>query len=216
MQDNPFSKLFNRRYIPDIRTTLTKRGTMLDDIVLHQLFYLMAWKKPYTEEQVRLVDSIILHSALHYHKSDVKHLRVYFTQLPLPPLILVPLVGKDHWSLLLYRPLHNRWYHLDSLSPFHTTLARQTVESLVKLTIVPRHASIRTVPHLPLQDACWECGLYLLQYALIAIASSVKAHGDEKVFQRELGLHNEIACEGNLLLFTQALLELLRQVEGGK
>jgi hypothetical protein len=211
--DNYFAKLFHPFYIPEIRKQLCERGTHLNDIALNHLFYLMAWKMPYREEQVRMVDSVLLESAFRFHHKDSKHLHTQFTREPLPPIILLPLVGHSHWSLLFYRTRNKRWYHLDSLAPYHSALALETVESLGALSIGPPHAPLHTVALLPRQREGWECGLYVLQYILMAVKSSNRAGPDESRFHRELRRYGELACEENLLLFTETLLELLKSVE---
>jgi Ulp1 family protease len=209
--ENHFEALLHKGHATHLRDTLTKRGTMLDDILIQQLFYLMAWKKGYSPEQVRIVDPVLLESALHTpgQQDNVRHVKRVFTDLPLPPLILLPLVGSTHWSLLLYRTRHHRWYHLDSLAPYHSELARTTVKALKSAQGAKGSISLHTVAHLPRQDALWECGLYTLEYIIFAVESSLRAGTDESAFHKHLTQHAELACEGNLLLFTENLLKLL-------
>ena len=203
--ENPFGALFRVGSVPLIRRTLLAPGTWLDDEVVLQLFYFMAWRKRHTAAHVCLVDSCVAESVLR-GSGQARHLRASFESGA--PLVLLPLVCGSHWSLLIWRA--RAWYHADSLAPFHARLAHATLERLDALGIVARQpgARLRSLA-LPRQRGGWECGLYVLQYALGAIAASKRAGDDERRFVRELRDYCELACGENRLLFTAALLREL-------
>jgi hypothetical protein len=205
---------------PHLRLQLEARGTWLDDISVLQLFYHMAVGKKYTRAHATLIDSCFLETALYGRddklaKNQALLRREMRESADTVPLILIPLVGCGHWSLLCYRTRAHHWYHLDSLPPLHTQLARATVNHLERIGAVPR----KTVPvdrlPVPQQRASWECGLYTLQYMIHALECTVRLLGEgkkssnEKQFRKELLLYSELACEKNLLLFTQSLLAIV-------
>jgi hypothetical protein len=209
--DDSFAPLVMDSYSAHLRQQLSVRGTWLDDISVLQLFYRMARAKRYAQSQVRLVDCCLLEAALRGRSEkraeNVRYLRRDFLNVP---LVLVPLVCGAHWSLLCFRTRGARWYHMDSLAPFHARLAQRTVAALEREGVAPRRAGEVERLTVPQQRETWECGLYTLQYALMVCESSISAGGGaERTFLRELKLHRDIACDGNLLLFTQRVLEIV-------
>jgi hypothetical protein len=218
-EKNGFESALVNSQRPHIRKQLESPGTWLDDISVLQLFYHMAVGKHYTRAQVCLSDCIFLEAAL-YGRDDqrVKNqgllIREFRESVDSVPLIMIPLVGSGHWSLLCYRTRAKRWYHLDSLSPLHTQLARATVNHLEKLGAVPRKTEPIDRLRVPQQRETWECGLYTLQYMIHAMECTVKKSSqgnssNERQFRKELLLYSELACEKNLLLFTQSLLAII-------
>ena len=208
---------FHSVYRQRIIAILNKPGTELDDICVLQLFYLMCRAKRYRNTQVRLVDSCVLEAALRCARpsrldKQINDLRSVFEELPVVPLVLIPLVGSSHWSLLVYRTRRQRWYHLDSLAPYHSRMAHHTLQKMYNLMIVPRSLKSLLSVKLPHQRSGWECGLYVLQYMLMSIESSNAAGlSDETKFYTYLKEHGDIACDKNLLLCTENLLALLRK-----
>lgn len=198
------------------RQQLSSQGTWLDDISVLQLFYHIAVAKQYSRKQVCLIDCCLLEAAL-YGRDDNReknqgYLRREFREAAATgcSVIMIPLVGLGHWSLLCYRPRAQRWYHMDSMSPLHTRLSNATVAHLERLHAVPpTTASVERLT-VKQQLAGWECGLYTLQYMIHVMESVLKSGaGNERTFKRELKLYNELACQENLLLFTQSLLKVI-------
>lgn len=212
-QATTFEKEIVQSQRPHIRRQLESPGTYLDDIAVLQLFYHMAVGKRYTRDQVCLVDCCLLQAAL-YSRDDQReknqgHLRQQFREAVggATPIILMPLVGLDHWSLLCYRTRAQRWYHLDSLAPLHSKLGRSTVTSLKRLGITDGQLESLDVPR---QFGGWECGLYALQYMLQALeCTRLVGIGNEERFKRKLLRYSKLACDENLLLFTRSLLAVI-------
>ncbi len=213
---NAFAALVRPDDAPLLRQTLRAPGTWLTDIEIHQLFYRMATRKQWhTPRDLNFVDSCVMAAALAPSVRDdapiKRHLRDYFAQGE-SPLVLVPLVCGSHWSLLVYRSRAQAWYHLDSLAPYHTQLAHQTVARLSRAGAVPGRRTRGGVTPIvmPRQREGWECGLYLLQYALLVIRASREAGpSHERTFYRRLCEYDDIACDENLVLFTEQLLKIV-------
>ena len=207
-KDESYTKEYWPEQAEHIRRTLLVPGTWLDDLVVLHLFYFMASRKRYTKKQVRLVDSQILCSVLRGdHGSNAEHLRHYLSGDQTIPLILIPLVCGSHWSLLIYRTGCNRWYHADSLRPYHEKLAHDTFTQLHERRLVASSGATLKQLMVPRQREGWECGLYTLQYMLAAISASNRADTNEHQFFAALKEYCSLACDENLLLFTQRLLE---------
>ena len=196
-----------------IRSQLERPGTYLDDVAILQLLYHMAVGKGYTRDQVCLIDCCLLEAAL-YSRDDQRSknqaiLRQQFREAiaAATPLILMPIVGLNHWSLLCYRTRAQRWYHMDSLAPLHRKLAHSTVASMSKLGIADGGLQYLEVPR---QSDGWECGLYTLQYMLHALeCTRLIGIGSEEKFRRKLLEYSKLACDKNLLLFTRSLLAVV-------
>lgn len=207
-KDDDYGKEYCSGHAEHIRKTLLSPGTWLDDIVVLHLFYFMASRKRYNKKQVRLVDSQVLFSVLKGdHGRNETHLREYLTGDPSIPLILLPLVCGSHWSLLIYRTAANRWYHADSLWPYHEKLALDTFTQLHERRLVGSSGATLKHVRVPRQREYWECGLYTLLNMLAAISASNRAGTNEQRFAAFLKEHCRLACDENLLLFTQRLLE---------
>ena len=205
--EEDFAKVYRPASAPLIRRTLLVPGTWLEDEVVLQLFHFMAWRRRYTRRHVALIDPLVLCAMA---KGDVAHharaLTAQFTDGT--PLLLLPLVCGSHWSLLMCRTATNTWYHADSLQPYHARLAHDTLQRLrfIEGVVLDPYASVTAVA-VPRQRGGWECGLYTLQYMLAAIEASRKAKTTEHRFAVLLTKYCRLACDANLPLFTQRLLE---------
>ena len=213
-EEETFEAAYSPGKTPHLIKKLQRRGSWMDDYCVLHLFNLMAWKKGYRAAEVRMIDSVVAESMLRSRgqRQDRWHLAERFSRRP-PPLILLPLVCGAHWSLLALRTGANRWYHLDSAHPYHAQLAARTLADLRAAAVVGAGEGAHRVGGLAHQAGDWECGLYVLQYALMLVESSREAGQDERAFVRILGEHVHIASDKNLLLFTQRVLRLLESVK---
>jgi hypothetical protein len=200
---------------------LSNRGTLLDDECILHLFNLMAWKKDYSDRDVRMVDSALVELMMKSSGDDKRlhcsRVADRFRNAP-PPLILLPLVDGAHWSLLAYRTHSQQWYHFDSAKQYHRELARSTLAALRAAGCTPLNATVHRLRNVPQQEGGWECGLYVLQYCLMLSESSKDAgEEDEQTFINYMDQYLEsiwdqerrYASNENLLLFTQSVLSLL-------
>src|SRR6478752_5056310 len=138
MDEDEVEWTFEKSYNPHKRkehiAILSKPGTSLTDMEIMNLFYLMAWKKGYSREDVRIIDSqliaMIMRGGIKEERSFTqKRIKNLFT-IRLPPLLFLPLHHGSHWSLLYYRRGTGQWFHMDSLYPLHSSYARSVLETL--------------------------------------------------------------------------------------
>jgi hypothetical protein len=182
-----FEKSYNTCYRQDHIKTLQTPGTTLTDIDIMNLFYLMVWKKGYTPDDVRCIDSQVVSMIMRWYREgtsptnrepiDLKTInrtKNLFTE-NVPPLLFLPLCCGGHWSLLYYRKESCLWTHMDSLYPMHLSYAKEVLRALKEwnyLTLLPWDGTINHFSGMTHQPQSWECGIYLLLYMLVVLEST--------------------------------------------
>lgn len=194
----------------NIRRTLAQTGERLDDQVVLQLFYFMAWRKGVTKRHALIVDPLLLDSVI--QKGDHGRQRQYVLDTfqsgkEAAPLVVLPLVCGVHWSLLVYRQQANHWYHMDSMAPLHQSLAERTYMALVEAGVGGNERTQLKYVKVPRQVEGWECGLYTVQYMLAAMQASRRAASNESRFRALLAEFCKFACDANLELFVSRVLQ---------
>lgn len=136
-------------------------------------------------------------------------------------LILIPIFDSDHWSLLVRCYATRQWLHFDSIYGYH----QRYVKSLIAHHFDPLYARAEPdeapfvfvdFPFASQQHNSWECGLFLLMNAYMAISYAYEVAITAPRHTRPpfelsffLSFHQEHSLhEGKCLYFRDRLLAL--------
>lgn len=204
------SDLLNRRSKKAILEILSHDQKWSSDILI-DLLLLHGLKSSgnIEEEEVQWIDPsffsmVVTGSEKHRHyKKNFTILRDKFQKNP-PNTLLIPIYNNMHWSLLVYRHQSASWYFCDSLFPYHNEHAKTVLLNLCKRgIIIDKNYTVVFYDKLQHQHYDFECGLYVLMYALIfslaheKIGDSYLAHLDKELIH----INNKIriAYKNNLI-----------------
>jgi len=208
MLAEPFAGRFNESKRQECRDCLLQTGTMLTDYEVQNLFYALVGERHVDPVTVRFVEPTLIElmmcdSDLH-DELYALHIDSLRRDMRDGTVLLLPLCHDLHWSLLILRTQDRRWVHMDSLDGYHWPYARQVLLRLVDLGLCHAQDALSRLRALPRQRHGWECGLYVLFYALV-VALSPDAPFEE--WQRE----GSYMCEESRFYFTQSLLVMLNK-----
>ena len=186
---------------------LENRDQLDDDTVLKSTYFL-AHGKGKTPQDVRIippsVTTIILNPNKTLKENDLESIRKLF--LPDVPLILIPLVHNNHWSLLYYRSETNLWVSMDSLSPYHSRLVDAFPTLLYKKGLLGEGMlppkGVHKFTGLVRQPGGWECGSYTLLFVQMVLTAKSDAEIQERI---------SLLSEKTRIALTQILLTYFKQ-----
>lgn len=110
-----------------------------------------------------------------------------------PETLLIPIYGKKHWSLLVYRRLYRHWYACDSAGEYHRKQVELVLSNLCKRGFIDDNEKhiVTFFDKLTQQDSNFECGLFTLLYCLVFASNKAKTEDEyDQYLDRELALIN--------------------------
>ena len=170
---------------------------LLTDNTLLKCAYFIAYGKKKTPSDVRIIEPTVVTLLINSKKVLQDERLDDFRKLFLlnVPLIILPLVFRNHWSLLYYRRKTNLWISMDSLSPYHNHYANSVPLVLGERGFLPPEMSTNTVVRfhslVRQPPGGWQCGTYTLLFLQIVLTAE-----DESDIQQSITLMNEKTRDG--------------------
>lgn len=161
-----FGELYKEIKRPIDRETLSRDVTLTDTELL-KFAYLLAHKTDKNPDNLCIIDPSVTEDLENHYKHGNRSLSEYTKKQfsDNNPLILLPISGRYHWSLLYYRAGSDHWVHMDPLRPFHEKRAIDVLSLLKTLGLI-RVTKIKEFIGLPQQRGSTECGTFTLLYMM--------------------------------------------------
>lgn len=164
---------FEERKIPVLKEQLYSHENWSTDTVM-QFFYLWIERGFKGEEnhQVSIIDpcflSLIIDSPDNHSERNLQIMKEYFESCR---LLLIPIIYRDHWSLLAYLPCGKHWFGCDSRGRYHEERIRFVRDRFDSLGILSRDGESITLfgPTLDSQTGLHESGSFTIFYGFILI-----------------------------------------------